>query len=60
MDACGVDEGHLTHTDDAHLRPSVPQCSHDFLKLVACAEEVGAIDFVDFHAIGDGEMLEIA
>ena len=51
-----VDKRHLTHTDDAHLG-AVAEVGHDFLKLVAGTEEVGAVDFVHLHAGGDGEVL---
>ena len=33
--------------------------SHDFLKLVACTEEVRTVDFVNLNTIGNGEVFEV-
>ena len=58
MHTGGVDERHLTHTDDAHLR-TLLHARHDFLKLVGDAKEVRTVDFVHFHILGDGEVIDV-
>ena len=59
VQARAVDKRHLTHTDDAHLGP-LAVASHDVLETVTGTEEVGTIDLVDLHALGDGQVLQIA
>ena len=53
-----VDEGHLTHAYDAH-RGDGAHVVHHLFEAVGDAEEVGAIDLVHLHAVGDGEVLGI-
>ena len=53
-----VDERNLAHADDPDLR-TVVQHNHLFLELIGNAEEVGAVDFVDLNAVGDGQMFGI-
>ena len=55
----GVDEGYLTHADDANLR-SIAVAGHDVLEAVAGTKEVGTVDLVDFYMLGDGEVLQVA
>ena len=59
VQACRVDERHLTHAYDAHLG-IVAEALHHLLGAVACPEEVRAIDFVYLHALRNGEVLEVA
>ena len=56
VDARRVDEGDAPHPDDAYLR-AVSQLRHHLFKLRGNAEEVGAVDFVHFHALGEHEVL---
>ena len=58
MYAGRVDERNLAHADDPDLR-TVVQHNHLFLELIGNAEEVGAVDFVDLNAVGDGQMFGI-
>ena len=61
VDARGIDKGHLTHTDDADtgLLPLMAQHTHDLLETVTGTEEVGTVDLVDLHTLGDGEVLKV-
>ena len=54
-----VDEGYLTHADDANLR-SIAVAGHDVLEAVTGSKEVGTVDLVDFYMLGDGEVLQVA
>ena len=56
--ACGVDEGYTAHADDAH-GGTFFHGRHDFLKLVGNAEEVGTIDFIHLHMLGNGQVLNV-
>ena len=60
VDTRGIDKGHLSHADDAHLGALMAQTAHDLLELITGTEEVRAIDLIDLYALGDGEMLEVA
>ncbi len=62
VDARGIDERHLTHTDDADtgFLPLMAQHTHNLLETVTGTEEVGAVDLVDLHALGDSEVLKVA
>ena len=59
MKTRGVDERYFSHSDDAYLRTTAV-ARHDVLEAVAGTEEVGAVDFIDFHIVGNGEVLQIA
>ena len=56
VDACRVDERHLTHPDDTDLR-TVAEACHDVLELGGNAEEVGTVDFIHFYAFGNDKVL---
>ena len=45
--------------DDAHLR-TVAEARHDFLETVAGTEEERTVDFIHFHSLRNGEMLQVA
>ena len=62
MNTRRVYEGHLSHTDDAHLRmlALVAQHTHDLLETVTRTEEVRTVNFVNLDALGNGKVLEIA
>ena len=55
---CRVDEGHLTHADDAHGGDAAHVVHHLF-EAVGNTEEVGAIDFVYLYTLRDDEMLNV-
>ena len=54
-----IDERHLAHTYDAHLR-TVAERSHNLLKLVACTEEVRTVYLVHLYALRYGDVLYIS
>ena len=58
MYAGRVDERNLAHADDPDLR-TVVQHNHLLLEFIGNAEKVGAVDFVDLNAVGDGQMFGI-
>ncbi len=62
VDTRGIDERHLTHSDDADsgLLPLMAQHTHDLLETVTGAEEVGTVDLIHFHALRNGEVLKVA
>ena len=55
VDTRRVDERYAAHTNDPHLGVIV-HGRHDFLKLVGDTEEVGAVDFIHLHALGNDEV----
>ena len=55
----GVDEGHLTHTDDANLWTTAV-ARHDVLKAVASTEEIRTVNLVNLYFLGNGEVLKVA
>ena len=55
----GVDEGNLTHTDNAHLGTAAVAC-HDILEAVAGTKEVGTVNLVDLDTFRNGEVLQVA
>ena len=59
VDTGGIDERHLSHSDDAHLWTVAKGC-HNLLKTVSGTEEIRTVDFVDLHSLGDRQMLQIA
>ena len=60
VDTRGIDEGHLTHTDDTHFGASVSQSAHNLLELITGTEEVGTVDLVDLYALRNGEVFKVA
>lgn len=54
-----IDEGNLTHTDDADLLVVLADATADFIELIGNTEEIGTIDLVHLSVSGDVKLLEI-
>ena len=59
VDARGIDKRHLTHADDTDTGTLMVQGTHDLLETVTGSEEVGTVDLIDLHTLGDSEVLEV-
>ena len=59
VQAGGVHEGHLTHTDDANGGLAAGDLLHTLVELVGDAEEEGAVDLVDLYATRHVEVLVV-
>ena len=54
----GIDERHLTHSYDPHLR-ATGHTTHNLLEAVGNAEEEGAVDLIHLAAVGNLEVLQV-
>ena len=54
-----IDERHLTHSDDTNRVFLTRHMRHDIVEFVGYTEEIRAVDLIDLHAFGDGQVLEV-
>ena len=52
----GIDEGNAAHADDAYQR-AVGHGGHQVFKLIGNAEEVGTVNLIYLHTVGNDEVL---